>query len=44
MPTGGMPPPTLRQLLVVLLLLAFVIGIPVGLVIWLAVTVMEWLR
>ena len=29
---------------VVLLLLAGVIGVPVGLVIWLAVTVMEWLR
>ena len=43
MPVGGMPPPTLRQLLFVLLLLAGVVGIPVGLVIWLAVTVMEWL-
>jgi hypothetical protein len=27
-----------------LLLLAGVIGVPVGLIIWLAVTVMEWLR
>ena len=44
MPVGGMPPPSLRQLLFVLLLLAFVIGLPVGLVIWLAVTVMEWLQ
>ena len=44
MPVGGMPPPSLRQLLFVLLLLAVVIGVPVGLVIWLAVTVMEWLR
>ena len=43
MPVGGMPPPSLRQLLFVLLL-AFVIGLPVGLVIWLAVTVMEWLQ
>jgi hypothetical protein len=38
-----MPPPSVRQLLVVLLLLAGVIGLPIGLVIWLAVTVMEWL-
>jgi hypothetical protein len=44
MPVGGMPPPNLRQLLFVLLLLAGVIGVPVGLIIWLAVTVMEWLR
>ena len=44
MPVGGMPPPSLRQLLFVLLLLAGVIGVPVGLVIWLVVTVMEWLR
>ena len=44
MPVGGMPPPSVWQLLVVLLLLAGVVGIPVGLVIWLAVTVMEWLR
>ena len=44
MPVGGMPPPSVRQLLFVLLLLAGVVGIPVGLVIWLAVTVMEWLR
>lgn len=44
MPVGGMPPPSLRQLLFVLLLLAGVVGIPVGLVIWLAVTVMEWLQ
>lgn len=43
MPAGGMPPPSVRQLLVVLLLLAGVIGLPIGLVIWLAVTVMEWL-
>jgi hypothetical protein len=34
----------LRQLLFVLLLLAGVIGVPVGLIILLAVTVMEWLR
>jgi hypothetical protein len=39
-----MPPPSLRQLLFVLLLLAGVIGVPVGLIILLAVTVMEWLR
>jgi hypothetical protein len=44
MPVGGMPPPSVRQLLVVLLLLAGVIGVPVGLIIWLTVTVMEWLR
>ena len=44
MPVGGMPPPSLRQLLVVLLLLAFVFGLPVGLIIWLTVTVMELLR
>ena len=44
MPVGGMPPPSVRQLLFVLLLLAGVVGIPVGLVIWLAVTVMEWLQ
>jgi hypothetical protein len=44
MPVGGMPPPSLRQLLFVLLLLAGVIGVPVGLIILLAVTVMEWLR
>jgi len=41
MPVGGMPPPSLRQLLFVLLLLAGVIGVPVGLIIWLAVKVME---
>ena len=44
MPVGGMPPPSLWQLLFVLLLLAGVIGVPVGLIIWLAVTVMEWLQ
>ena len=44
MPVGGMPPPSVRQLLFVLLLLAGVIGVPVGLIIWLAVTGMEWLR
>ena len=44
MPVGGMPPPSLWQLLAVLLLLAFVIGLPVGAIIWLTVTVMEWLR
>jgi|APGre2960657373_1045057.scaffolds.fasta_scaffold45481_1 phage shock protein PspC (stress-responsive transcriptional regulator) len=44
MPVDGMPPPSLRQLLFVLLLLAGVIGVPVCLIIWLAVTVMEWLR
>jgi hypothetical protein len=44
MPVDGMPPPSLRQLLFVLLLLAGVIGVPVGLIIWLAVTVMVWLR
>ena len=44
MPVGGMPPPSLRQLLFVLLLLAGVIGVPVGAIIWLAVTVMEWLQ
>jgi hypothetical protein len=44
MPVGGMPPPSLRQLLFVLLLLAGVIGVPVGLTIWLTVTVMEWLQ
>jgi hypothetical protein len=37
------PPPTLRGLLFVLLLLAIVVGLPVAAVIWLAVTVMEWL-
>ncbi len=41
MPVGGMPPPSLRQLLFVLLLLSGVIGVPVGLIIWLAVKVME---
>jgi hypothetical protein len=40
---GGTPPPTLRGLLFVLLLLAIVVGLPVATVIWLAVTVMEWL-
>jgi hypothetical protein len=39
-----MPPPSLQQLLFVFLLLAGVIGVPVGLIIWLAVTVMEWLQ
>jgi hypothetical protein len=40
---GGTPPPTLRGLLIILLLLSIVIGLPVAAVIWLAVTVMEWL-
>jgi len=44
MPVGGMPPPSVRQLLFVLLLLVGVIGVPIGLIIWLAVTVMEWLQ
>ncbi len=44
MPTGGMPPPSVRQLLVVLLLLAGVVGIPLAVLGWLIVTVMEWLR
>jgi hypothetical protein len=39
-----MPPPSVRQLLFVLLLLVGVIGVPIGLIIWLAVTVMEWLQ
>ena len=43
MPVGGTPPPRLWQLLFILLMLAGVIGVPVGLIIWLAVTVMEWL-
>jgi hypothetical protein len=42
MPTGERPPPSLRQLIFVLLLLSGVIGVPVGLIIWLAVKVMEW--
>ena len=44
MPVGGMPPPSLRQLLFVLLLLAVVIGMPVGLVIWATVEIIEVLR
>jgi hypothetical protein len=44
MPVGGAPPPSVWQLLVVLLLLAGVVGIPVGLIIWLTVTVIEWLQ
>jgi phage shock protein PspC (stress-responsive transcriptional regulator) len=39
-----MPPPSLRQLLFVLLVLAGVVGIPLSLLVWLIVTVVEWLR
>jgi hypothetical protein len=39
-----MPPPSLRQLLFVLLLLAGVVGIPLTVLGWLIVTVMEWLQ
>ena len=44
MPVGGMPPPSFRQLLVVLLLLAGVVGIPLAVLGWLIVTVVELLR
>jgi hypothetical protein len=43
MPVGGMPPPSVRQLLFVLLLLAGVVGIPLAVLGWLTVTVMGWL-
>jgi hypothetical protein len=39
-----MPPPSLRQLLFVLLVLAGVVGIPLAVLGWLIVTVVEWLR
>lgn len=41
MPVGGFVPPTWGE---IFLVLAFVIGLPVGAIIWLAVTVMEWLQ
>lgn len=44
MPVGGMPPPTLRQLLFVLLLLAGVVGIPLLLLVWAIVEIVEVLR
>jgi len=44
MPVGGMPPPSFRQLLFVLLLLAGVVGIPLAVLGWLIVTVVELLR
>jgi hypothetical protein len=44
MPVGGMPPPSLRQLLFVLLLLAGVVCIPLAVLGWLIVTVVELLR
>jgi len=39
-----MPPPSFRQLLFVLLLLAGVVGIPLAVLGWLIVTVVELLR
>lgn len=44
MPVGGMPPPSVWQLLYVLLVLAVVIGIPIGLAIWAIVEIVEVLR
>lgn len=44
MPAGNPKPPSLRQLLFVLTLLFVLIGIPVGLIIWAAVQVIEVLR
>lgn len=44
MTAGNPKPPSLRQLLLVLTLLFVLIGIPVGLIIWAAVQVIEVLR
>ena len=44
MPVGGAPPPSLWQLLFVLLVLAGVVGIPLAVLGWLIVTIVEWLR
>ena len=44
MPVGGATPPSLWQLLFVLLLLAGVVGIPLAVLGWLIVTIVEWLR
>jgi len=44
MPVGGMPPPSLRQLLFVLLVLAGVVGIPLSLLVWAIVEIVEVLR
>jgi hypothetical protein len=39
-----MPPPSVWQLLYVLLVLAVVIGIPIGLAIWAIIEIVEVLR
>lgn len=41
MPVGGTPPPSVWQLLFVLLVLAGVIGLPVAALIWATVKVIE---
>lgn len=44
MPVGGPPPPSLWQLLLVLLVLAGVIGIPLAVLGWVIVQIVEVLR
>ena len=44
MPVGGAPPPSLWQLLIVLLLLAGVIDIPLSVIGWLIFQIVEALR
>ena len=44
MPVGGTPPPSLWQLLFVLLLLAGVVGIPLAVLGWVIVQIVEVLR
>lgn len=44
MPVGGTPPPSLWQLLIVLLLLAGVIGIPLSVIGWLIFQIVEAMR
>ena len=44
MPVGGTPPPSLWQLLLVLLVLAGVVGIPLAVLGWVIVQIVEVLR
>ena len=44
MPVGGAPPPSLWQLLFVLLVLAGVVGIPLAVLGWVIVQIVEVLR
>ncbi len=44
MPVGGMPPPSLWQLLFVLLVLIGVVVVPIGIVVWAVIEILDWLR